>query len=52
MSYGIPMWPKPMASISIHYDSAATLSRAYNQVYNGKSRHLGQAQLCERIDYK
>ncbi|KAI3729198.1 hypothetical protein L6452_17851 [Arctium lappa] len=37
----IPLWPKPMPPISIHCDSATTLSRAYNQVYNGKSRHIG-----------
>ena len=37
----IPLWPKPMSPISIHCDSQATLSRAYSQVYNGKSRHIG-----------
>ncbi|GKD97658.1 hypothetical protein Tco_1381555 [Tanacetum coccineum] len=37
----IPLWVKPMAPISIRYDSAATLAKAYNQMYNGKSRHLG-----------
>ncbi|GKE38149.1 hypothetical protein Tco_1461554 [Tanacetum coccineum] len=31
----IPLWPKPMPPISVHYDSQSTLSRAYNQVYNG-----------------
>ncbi|GJV82538.1 hypothetical protein Tco_1522436 [Tanacetum coccineum] len=30
----IPIWPKPMPPISVHYDSQPTLSRAYNQVYN------------------
>ena len=39
--YNIPLWPKPMAPISIHCDSEATLSKAYSQVYNGKSRHIG-----------
>ena len=39
--YGIPLWPKPIAPISIHCDSAATLAKAYSQVYNGKSRHIG-----------
>nr|GEY71114.1 zinc finger, CCHC-type [Tanacetum cinerariifolium] len=34
----IPLWSKP---ISIHYDSAATLAKAYSHMYNGKSRHLG-----------
>ncbi|XP_077248607.1 uncharacterized protein LOC143888156 [Tasmannia lanceolata] len=37
----IPIWPKPMPSIYVHCDSHATLSRAYNHVYNGKSRHIG-----------
>ena len=39
--YGIPLWPKPIAPISIHCDSAATLAKAYSQVQNGKSRHIG-----------
>ncbi|GJU73769.1 hypothetical protein Tco_1265174 [Tanacetum coccineum] len=37
----IPLWVKPIAPISIHYDSDATLAKAYSQMYNGKSRHLG-----------
>nr|GEX68157.1 pyruvate kinase, cytosolic isozyme [Tanacetum cinerariifolium] len=37
----IPLWVKPMAPISINCDSAATLAKAYSQIYNGKSRHLG-----------
>ncbi|GKB94641.1 zinc finger, CCHC-type containing protein [Tanacetum coccineum] len=37
----IPIWPKPIALISIHCDSAATLAKASSQIYNGKSRHLG-----------
>ncbi|GKG32559.1 hypothetical protein Tco_0430069, partial [Tanacetum coccineum] len=32
---------KPIAPISIRCDSAATLAKAYSQMYNGKSRHLG-----------
>ncbi|GKB22313.1 hypothetical protein Tco_0856236 [Tanacetum coccineum] len=39
--YEIPLWPKPISPISIHCDSAATLAKAYSQIYNGKSRHLG-----------
>ncbi|KAF5771050.1 putative RNA-directed DNA polymerase [Helianthus annuus] len=39
--YEIPLWPKPISPISIRCDSAATLAKAYSQVYNGKSRHLG-----------
>ncbi|GJS01850.1 zinc finger, CCHC-type containing protein [Tanacetum coccineum] len=37
----IPIWPKPIALISIRCDSAATLAKAYSQIYNGKSRNLG-----------
>ncbi|GJR63610.1 zinc finger BED domain-containing protein RICESLEEPER 2 [Tanacetum coccineum] len=37
----IPVWVKPIAPISIRCDSAATLAKAYSQMYNGKSRHLG-----------
>ncbi|GJS62003.1 zinc finger, CCHC-type containing protein [Tanacetum coccineum] len=39
--YEIPLWPKPISTISIRCDSATTLAKAYSQVYNGKSRHLG-----------
>ncbi|KAI3679324.1 hypothetical protein L2E82_51456 [Cichorium intybus] len=38
--YEIPLWPKPISTISIRCDSAATLAKVYSQVYNGKSRHL------------
>ncbi|GKC38680.1 zinc finger, CCHC-type containing protein [Tanacetum coccineum] len=37
----IPLWVKPMAPISIRCDSTSTLAKAYSQMYNGKSRHLG-----------
>ncbi|GKC06787.1 zinc finger, CCHC-type containing protein [Tanacetum coccineum] len=37
----IPIWPKPIAPISIRCDSAPIMARAYSQIYNGKSRHLG-----------
>ncbi|GKA78404.1 zinc finger, CCHC-type containing protein [Tanacetum coccineum] len=37
----IPLWSKPIAPISIHCDSVATLAKAYSQMYNRKSRHLG-----------
>ncbi|GKE17441.1 zinc finger, CCHC-type containing protein, partial [Tanacetum coccineum] len=37
----IPLLVKPIAPISIRYDSAATLAKSYIQMYNGKSRHLG-----------
>nr|GEY26585.1 hypothetical protein [Tanacetum cinerariifolium] len=39
--FEIPLWSKPIAPISIRCDSAATLAKAYSQIYNGKSRHLG-----------
>ncbi|GKC89304.1 hypothetical protein Tco_1149953 [Tanacetum coccineum] len=47
----IPFWVKPIALISIHYDSAATLAKAYSHMYNGKSRHLGvrHSMIHERI---
>nr|GEV35381.1 zinc finger, CCHC-type [Tanacetum cinerariifolium] len=37
----IPLWFKPITPIFIRCDSAATLAKAYSQMYNGKSRHLG-----------
>ena len=36
----IELWPQPMPSISLHCDSQATMSRALNKIYNGKSRHI------------
>lgn len=44
----IRLWPKPMSPISLHCDSEATLSRAYSQVYKGKSRHIGLRHSCVR----
>nr|GEW96918.1 zinc finger, CCHC-type [Tanacetum cinerariifolium] len=37
----ISLWSKPIAPISIRCDSAVTLAKAYSQMYNEKSRHLG-----------
>nr|GEU40630.1 zinc finger, CCHC-type [Tanacetum cinerariifolium] len=37
----IPLWSKPIAPIHIRCDSAATLAKAYSQMYNGRSKHLG-----------
>nr|GEV39650.1 hypothetical protein [Tanacetum cinerariifolium] len=37
----ISIWPKPITPIYIRCDSAPTMARAYSQIYNGKSRHLG-----------
>nr|GEZ63956.1 zinc finger, CCHC-type [Tanacetum cinerariifolium] len=39
--YEIPLWPKPISTISIRCDSAATLAKAYSQVYN--ANHLTKA---------
>nr|GEW23325.1 putative plastid-lipid-associated protein 13, chloroplastic [Tanacetum cinerariifolium] len=36
---GIPLWPKLVTAVCIHCDSMAALTRAKNQIYNGKSRH-------------
>nr|GEV86647.1 zinc finger, CCHC-type [Tanacetum cinerariifolium] len=41
LTHDIPIWPKPIAPISIRCDSAPTIARAYRQIYNGKSRKLG-----------
>nr|GEX54661.1 retrotransposon protein, putative, Ty1-copia subclass [Tanacetum cinerariifolium] len=40
MLLDIELWPQPMPPISLNCDSQSTLSRAYNKVYNGKSRHI------------
>nr|GEW06263.1 pentatricopeptide repeat-containing protein At1g52620 [Tanacetum cinerariifolium] len=37
---GIPLWPKPVTTVCIHYDSMATLTKAKNHIYNGKSIHI------------
>nr|GEY99170.1 hypothetical protein [Tanacetum cinerariifolium] len=39
----ILIWSKPIAPISIRCDSAPTMARAYSEIYNGKSRHLGNS---------
>ncbi|GJT69933.1 zinc finger, CCHC-type containing protein [Tanacetum coccineum] len=41
LHFEIPLWSKPIAPISIRCNSDATLAKAYSQMYNGKSRHLG-----------
>ncbi|GJT60907.1 zinc finger, CCHC-type containing protein [Tanacetum coccineum] len=40
MLLDIELWPQPMPAISLHCDIQSTLSRAYNEVYNGKSRDI------------
>ena len=46
--YEIPLWPKPMLPLSIRYDSASVLARAYNNVYNSNSRHIGLRHSYQR----
>jgi len=36
----IKLWPQPMSAISLQYDSKTTMSRAYNNIYTGKSSHI------------
>ena len=36
----IPLWKKPMSSISTHCDCQATIARANNKVYNEKQRYI------------
>nr|GEV53409.1 zinc finger, CCHC-type [Tanacetum cinerariifolium] len=47
----IPLWSKPIAPIFIRCNSAATFAKAYSQMYNEKSRHLGvkYSMICELI---
>lgn len=37
----IELWPQPIPAISLYCDSESTMSKAYNKVYNGKSKHIG-----------
>ena len=37
-----------MPAISIHCDSEVTMSRAYNNIYNGKSRQISFRHDCSR----
>ena len=36
----IKLWPQPMSAISLYCDYDATMSRAYSNINNGKSRHI------------
>jgi len=40
MLFDIKLWSQPMSAISLYCDSEATMSRAYINIYNGKSRHI------------
>lgn len=37
----VPLAKDNVSKVLIHYDSQATLARAFSEVYNGKSRHIG-----------
>jgi hypothetical protein len=52
MFFDIKLWPHPMSAISLYCDSEATMSRAYNNIYNGKSRHKHLTWIYSRVDYK
>ena len=36
----IPRWPNHVLPICIHCNSQSAISRAQNNMYNGKSRHI------------
>lgn len=36
----IPEWPKPVHTICLYCDNQASIKRAQNVMYNGKSRHM------------
>jgi hypothetical protein len=36
MLLDIKLWSQPMLVISLYYNNEATMSRAYNNIYNGK----------------
>ncbi|KAK9041693.1 hypothetical protein V6N11_016783 [Hibiscus sabdariffa] len=36
----IPEWPKPIPTVCIYCNNQATIARAQNCMYNGKSRHM------------
>ncbi|XP_073046157.1 uncharacterized protein [Primulina eburnea] len=40
LSLDIKLWPQSMPAISLHCDSQATMSKAFNKIYNGKYRHI------------
>ena len=41
----IPIWPKPVPAICIHFGSQSAIGRAQNDMYNSKSRHIRQMGL-------
>ena len=36
----VDLWPQPMPPVTIYCDSEATMSSAFSNIYNGKSRHI------------
>ena len=41
MLLDIELWSEPIPTILVYCNNEATLGRAYNEMYNGKSRHIG-----------
>jgi len=40
MLFDIKLWSQPMSTIFLYCNSEATMSRAYSNIYNDKSRHI------------
>ena len=40
LMFEILILPMPISPVAIHTDCRTALAKAYNQVYNGKSRHI------------
>lgn len=45
----IELWPQPMLAITLYCDGEAMMSKAYNNIYNGKSRHIGLRHAYVRL---
>nr|GEW90239.1 zinc finger, CCHC-type [Tanacetum cinerariifolium] len=43
--FEIPLWPKPISTISIRCDNATTLAKAYSQVYNAQPHFFSPRQM-------
>lgn len=40
----VPLWTRPISSISINCDNTTTIAQATSKIYNGKRRHVFQRQ--------
>jgi hypothetical protein len=40
MLLDVKLWPQTMSVISLYCDSEVVMSRAYSNIYDGKSRHI------------